>query len=160
MSGKLFFLNLFTEDSEKKDGTLSDSELVNKAISEYLESEGITLEQVEKRTVSDYDNAWKEAIETYFEEFMLFFFPHIHKDIDFSKDFTFLDKEFQKIVKDSDDKKRYADKLVRVCLRNGKEKLILIHIEVQAGKKQVLKQGCINTTTEYLTDIMKRLFLL
>ena len=46
----------------------------------------------------DYDGPWKEAIETYFEDCMAFFFPQAYADIDWSRGYRFLDKEFQKIV--------------------------------------------------------------
>ncbi len=82
---------------------------------------------------SDYDSGWKEVIENYFQDFLLFYFPHVHKDIDFSKGIEFLDKEFNKIVKASEEKKRYTDKLVKVYLKTGEEKWILIHIEVQGA---------------------------
>ncbi len=86
-----------------------------------------------KENVSDYDSGWKEVIPLYFEEFITFFFPKIHGEIDFKAGFEFLDKEFNKIVKDSAEKKRYVDKLVKVYLKNGREKWLLIHIEVQSG---------------------------
>ena len=44
---------------------------------------------------SKYDSAWKEVIVELFEYFLDFFFPKIHKAIDFSKKVEFLDKEFR-----------------------------------------------------------------
>jgi len=44
------------------------------------------------------DEAWKEIIEKLFPDFLAFFFPQIHKDINFSRGFEFLDKELQKIL--------------------------------------------------------------
>lgn len=77
------------------------------------------------------DSVWKEAIEIYFQEFMEFFFPEIAKDIDFEKGYEFLDKELEKVTKDAEIGKRLADILVKVYLRDGSEKWLLIHIEVQ-----------------------------
>ncbi len=77
------------------------------------------------------DSAWKEIIEELLEDFLAFFFPRIHRDIDFSRDYTFLDKELQKIMRRSEVGKRYADKLVKVYLKSGEERWLLIHIEVQ-----------------------------
>ncbi len=34
---------------------------------------------------SDYDSPWKEALEKYFEPFMLFFFPVVHAAIDWTR---------------------------------------------------------------------------
>lgn len=44
---------------------------------------------------SDFDSPWKEALETYLEDFFAFFFPAIHMEIDWSQRPEFLDKEFQ-----------------------------------------------------------------
>ena len=39
------------------------------------------------------DSAWKNVIENLFEDFLLFFYPTIHQNIDFSRGYEFLDKE-------------------------------------------------------------------
>ncbi len=77
------------------------------------------------------DSFWKEILEKFFKEFLQFFFPKIHRDIDFRKGYQFLDKEFQQISRGSKSKKRIVDKLVQVFLKNGNEKWLLIHIEIQ-----------------------------
>jgi hypothetical protein len=88
----------------------------------------------------DYDSPWKEAVEDLFEEFLLFFFPQIHKDIDFSRGYQFLDKELQKIIKTSKTGKRLGDKLVKVYLNDGSEKWLLIHIEIQGYKEKAFPE--------------------
>jgi len=45
-----------------------------------------------ERTV-DFDSPWKETLEYYFEDFMVFFFPPAHGNIDWSRGYEFLDKE-------------------------------------------------------------------
>ncbi|MGD2084935.1 MAG: sugar phosphate nucleotidyltransferase [Candidatus Aminicenantes bacterium] len=47
----------------------------------------VTRKQIKKKGKKqpDYDSAWKDIIEEHFEPFLEFFFPHIHKDIDFTK---------------------------------------------------------------------------
>ena len=82
----------------------------------------------------DFDGAWKRAIELYFELFMQFCFPEETKLIDWSKGFEFLDKELQKITRNSQTGKRHVDKLVKVTLLNGEEEWLLIHVEVQNQK--------------------------
>jgi hypothetical protein len=77
------------------------------------------------------DSVWKEAVETYFEEFINFFFKDIAEDIDFDKGYEFLDKELEKITKDAEIGKRFADILVKVYLKNDLEMWLLIHIEIQ-----------------------------
>jgi len=87
-----------------------------------------------------FDEAWKEAIEIYFEPFMKLLFPDIHKDINFSKGYQFLDKELEKVLKESLTGKLRADKLVKVYLKNGREQYILIHIEIQGRKEKEFEQ--------------------
>ena len=80
---------------------------------------------------TEYDPPWKEAIELYFPEFMAFFFPSAFRQIDWSRGYTFLDKELQQVVRDAETGPRRVDKLVRVYLLTGGEIWILVHIEVQ-----------------------------
>jgi hypothetical protein len=81
---------------------------------------------------ADYDNPWKEAISLYFQPFMSFFFPAISSQIDWSRGYEFLDKEFQQIVREAEIGRREADKLVKVWRVDGEEIWVLIHVEVQS----------------------------
>lgn len=83
----------------------------------------------------DYDSPWKEILTGYFPDFLSFFFPPIHGDIDWNRQPEFLDQELQKIVKEAETGRRSVDKLVKVHLRQGDERWVLIHVEVQAGRK-------------------------
>ncbi|MEB3293533.1 MAG: hypothetical protein VKJ24_10265 [Synechococcales bacterium] len=85
---------------------------------------------------TDYDNPWKTFIELYFREFLSFFFPTIEADIDWAKPIQFLDKELQKIVRDAEIPKRYADKLVEVHQLSHNKAIIIFHIEVQNEDEQ------------------------
>ena len=80
---------------------------------------------------TEFDTPWKDAIERYFEEFIAFFFPQAHAEIDWTKDVEFLDKELQQIVRDAELGKRLVDKLVKLYLHSGEEAWVLVHIEVQ-----------------------------
>jgi hypothetical protein len=42
--------------------------------------------------MTDFDSPWKEALERYFPEFLAFFFPAAHADIDWRRGYEFLDK--------------------------------------------------------------------
>jgi len=86
-------------------------------------------------TTSDFDSPWKNVLERYFHPFLALCFPKVHAAIDWSQPHQFLDKELQQIVRDADVGKRFADKLVKVCLHNGQSLWILVHIEVQ-GKQE------------------------
>jgi hypothetical protein len=84
---------------------------------------------------ADYDSPWKEALDRYFERCLAFFFPHIHADVDWSRGYEILDKELQPIVRRAERGRLYVDKLVKVWLKDGQERWILIHIEVQASRE-------------------------
>jgi hypothetical protein len=79
----------------------------------------------------DYDTPWKTAVESYFPEFMAFYFPNADKQIDWQRGFQFLDQELAQVVKDAEVGKRILDKLAKVFTFAGGEVWILIHIEIQ-----------------------------
>ncbi len=87
-----------------------------------------------------YDSAWKEILENYFQSFIQFFFPEIYEEIDWGRGHEFLDKEFQKIVRDAKIEKRFVDKLVKVYRNSGEETWVLIHIEMQTQIDQTLTE--------------------
>jgi len=94
-----------------------------------------TKAKVLKKQTADNDNAWKEILdEHYFPKFLQFYFPDTFRIIDFGKPIEFLDKEFQKIGRESAVGNKRVDKLVKVFLKNGQEKWILIHVEIQGGE--------------------------
>ncbi|UIE38885.1 DUF4351 domain-containing protein [Leptodesmis sichuanensis] len=81
---------------------------------------------------TDQDSPWKEILRQYFPEAIAFFFPDLHRCIDWQKPPEFLDKEFQQIAPDTETGKRYADLLVKVWRKRGSEFFLLLHVEVQA----------------------------
>ena len=89
-----------------------------------------------RRRRIDHDSPWKEALEQFFKDFLWFFFPELHDAIDWSRGYVALDKELQQIIRDAKVGKSLADKLFKVWLKDGTEKWLLIHIEVQ-GKVEV-----------------------
>jgi hypothetical protein len=84
----------------------------------------------------EYDHLWKEVISELFEEFLLFFSPKLYEEIDFTSQPEFLEQELHTIVPDSKSNHRYADKLVKLKLKNGQEQWVFVHIEVQGGYKK------------------------
>lgn len=88
-----------------------------------------------KNPQTKYDSPWKDILQIYFKEFMEFFFPAAHSQIDWTKNIEFLDKELQEVTADAEIGRRFADKLVKVYLINGKEEWILIHVEVQSQEE-------------------------
>ncbi|WP_414515956.1 cytosolic protein [Nostoc sp. PCC 9305] len=81
---------------------------------------------------TEYDSPWKQILQLYFEEFMLFFFPQAHGEIDWTRQPEFLDKELEQVVRDAELGKRLADKLVKIYRIGGEETWILIHLEIQS----------------------------
>jgi hypothetical protein len=83
---------------------------------------------------TDYDSPWKEALDAYFEAFLALLFPEVHRQIDWSRGYESLDKEFQQVVREAEVGHRYVDKLVRVWTKEGVECWVLIHVEVQTAR--------------------------
>lgn len=81
------------------------------------------------------DTPWKQILESYFPQFMAFFFPEAYSEIDWDRGFDFLDGELQQVTREAETGKRIVDKLVKVYLRNGQENWVLIHIEIQNQKE-------------------------
>ncbi|NJO00316.1 MAG: hypothetical protein HC880_00370 [Bacteroidia bacterium] len=78
------------------------------------------------------DSLWKGILEDLFEDFLRYFYPEwSEQNVDFGHPFEFLDKELAKIYPLAEEKKRFADKLVKVHLNTGGEHWLLVHIEVQ-----------------------------
>ena len=84
----------------------------------------------------DYDSPWKDAIERYFPEFLKFFFPAAHGEVDWSKEHVFLDQELLAVTPDAELGRRHVDKLVRVTGLGGEARQIFVHIEVQGEPAQ------------------------
>ncbi|KYC36893.1 hypothetical protein WA1_45375 [Scytonema hofmannii PCC 7110] len=88
-----------------------------------------------KKASTKYDSPWKDILQTYFKEFMQFFFPAGHDLIDWTKKIEFLDKELEEVTKDAEIGRRFADKLVKLYLKNGEEEWLLVHVEVQSQEE-------------------------
>ena len=77
--------------------------------------------------VTEFDSPWKQVLERYFKDFILFFFPQAHQDIEWSRGYEFLDKELQQVVRDAELGRRLVDKLIKIYLRGGSEAWVLVH---------------------------------
>jgi hypothetical protein len=84
------------------------------------------------RTTEDHDSPWKEALGLFFQPFLQLLYPDIHNAIDWAGPCTFLDKELQKLAPNSRTGRRHVDKLVQAWFRDGHQRWLLIHVEVQA----------------------------
>ena len=83
-----------------------------------------------------FDEAWKQIIEQFFPQFIRFFVPELHQEIDFQKRVTFLDKEMEQLGQQALTGAKVVDKLAQVSLKVGGEQWILVHIEVQGDADQ------------------------
>jgi hypothetical protein len=90
---------------------------------------------VNENPQTEFDSPWKQILQLYFEEFMLFFFPQAHEQIDWTKQPEFLDKELEQVVRDAELGKHLADKLVKIYLKDGSETWVLIHLEIQSQEE-------------------------
>ncbi len=91
------------------------------------------------RLATEEDSAWKDILGTHFKAFVQFFFPEIHRDIDWSRGYETPDKELEVILRGSKSRKRRADKLAKVHLLSGRPAVILIHVEVQKSPEADLE---------------------
>jgi predicted transposase YdaD len=84
------------------------------------------------------DALWKGIIDNLWDDFILFFFPILANQVDFSRGFEYLDTELQQLLPDNPTLKRHADKLIRVWFLDGEEIWFLIHIEVQGYQDKLI----------------------
>ncbi len=96
-----------------------------------------------KHPADAYDTPWKIALEQHFQQFMAFYFPLAHEQIDWQVKHVFLDKELQAITKDALVGTKHVDKLVKVRRLSGQEDWICIHIEVQVAREAKFAQRMI-----------------
>jgi hypothetical protein len=79
------------------------------------------------------DALWKGLLEEIFDDLLRFLFVDAEQVFDFGRGFEFLDKELLELYPESGEPTdtRFVDKLVKVYQRNGSERWILCHVEVQ-----------------------------
>lgn len=80
---------------------------------------------------TEFDTPWKEVLERYFAEFICFFFPQAHREIDWTRPVEFLDKELQQVVREAELGQQLVDKLVKIYRSGGEQAWVLVHVEVQ-----------------------------
>lgn len=82
------------------------------------------------------DSLWKAVLEDVFDDFLRFFILDADEIFDFSRPFEFLDKELEQLFPSNpnDFSPKYVDKLVKVFTKEGAERWILVHVEVQGSR--------------------------
>jgi F0F1-type ATP synthase membrane subunit b/b' len=91
-----------------------------------------TKDSPEKELPVDYDGNWKEFLHFCLKDFLQFRFRRLYRVIDWSKPPVFLEQELRLALKKVLKGKKISDLLVKVWLKNGEEKYLLIHLEVQS----------------------------
>lgn len=81
------------------------------------------------------DELLKAIFEDNFPDFLRFMYAEAEDIFDLGRGLTFMDKELLEIIPDRERKKgkRVADLLVKVFLKDGREKWILVHTEIEGG---------------------------
>ena len=84
-----------------------------------------------------HDMLLKGVFEEWFADFLRFMYPNADALFDFSREFTFMDKELHEIIRKREHRKgkRVVDLLVKTYLKNGGKKYILLHIEIEGGDR-------------------------
>lgn len=88
---------------------------------------------MKKKLSAQFDTAWKIILEKYFQALLEFLFPHIAREIDWTKPVIHLDKELLRIQKKIKVGNKIADKLIQVCKNTGEKMWVIIHIELQGS---------------------------
>ena len=81
---------------------------------------------------TDFDGAWKFALEQFFPDFLALFFPEAFTAIDWRYPISFRPTELQQIAPDDQQGKQRADTLVAVQRLDGTPAQIFVHVEVQS----------------------------
>ncbi len=87
----------------------------------------------EESPSQEFDSPWKEALEKYFEEFILFFFPYIHADIDWLIALPpLLEEEFKaEIIQMEEEKMPYMTSIERLGRMATAREMVLKAIEIK-----------------------------
>lgn len=76
---------------------------------------------------------WKGMVEEIMADLLLFVEPEIGKELDLERGFEYLDKELAELYPEPERpaNTRIVDKLVKAFLRDGSERWMLLHLEIQ-----------------------------
>ena len=82
-------------------------------------------------TRDSFEPPWKGVLKRYLIDFLAFFFPLAHAEIDWARGYRWLDTELQQVLRDAELERQDTDLLVEVQRRGGEPTLLYIHIELQ-----------------------------
>ncbi len=81
-------------------------------------------------THDSFETPWKGVIKHYLIDFLAFFFPLAHAEIDWSHGYRWLDAELEQVLLDAELGRQHTDMLVEVQRRDGASTLLYIHVEL------------------------------
>ncbi len=94
------------------------------------------------------DEAWKYAIRAFFRECLQLLFTAVHDQVDWARPVEFLDANLYRLAPAVRGKRRQtADVVVKVHFRDGTERIVIIHIEIQRNPTPISPCGCLSITT-------------
>ena len=82
----------------------------------------------------DYDSPWKEVAARFFPQLVEFFAPDLHRAIDWSAGYEFLEQELREMLRDAETGSRRVDKVVKVHTLTGDPLYFVLHVEIQAQR--------------------------
>ena len=80
-----------------------------------------------------HDQRFKEFLHVFLRDFLKLFYPHVEKRLDFHN-IEFLDKEVFTDLHDGS--RREADVVAKLRTGDGKQELVLIHVEIQSRPRR------------------------
>jgi predicted transposase/invertase (TIGR01784 family) len=96
------------------------------------------LQKMPEKPRKKHDSILKAAFQEYFADLLRFFFPDADTLFDWSKGYSFLDKELLELSPDLNQKggTRHVDLLAKIFLHDGTENWLLLHCEIQNSTDQ------------------------
>ncbi|MEM7584777.1 MAG: hypothetical protein AAF560_15405 [Acidobacteriota bacterium] len=92
-------------------------------------------EDTKSTPTDDYDSPWKEVSGKFFPQLVEFFAPDLHKVIDWSAGYEFLEQELREMLRDAETGPRRVDKVVKVRTLAGKPLYLVLHVEIQVSRE-------------------------
>ena len=89
-----------------------------------------------RRPRDDFNNGWLSVVRPLLPYLFAFFFPDVHRVVDWDRPIEFLDKEMEYAVRLAGKRKKAVDALVKVWLKTGDEAWMLLHLEFQNQKDE------------------------
>jgi len=95
----------------------------------------LSQDDLQQKEREEQDAPWKRILRRLFRPMIQLCSPPLYRLVDWRRGYEFLENELQKLTIDSQTSKHAVDKLVKVFLKNGEERWILVHIEVQSSRQ-------------------------